>query len=94
MDQLQKENLLSSLREQLVKDQSWPAVYMFKLIFPADNRTYALVRNIFPEESRFFDKHSSKGNYVSVTVKELMLSPEEIIERYRKGFAIEGVIML
>ena len=94
MDQIQKENLLTRLREQLAADQSWPAVYMFKLIFPADNRTYALVRGIFPDESRFFDKHSSKGNYISVTVKELMMSPEEVIERYRKGFAIEGVIML
>ncbi len=90
----EREDLLFRLKEQLTVEQSWPAVYMFKLIFPADNRIYALVRGLFPDEARFFDKHSSKGNYVSVTVKELMLSAEEVVERYRKGTEIEGVIML
>jgi uncharacterized protein len=84
---------LSRLKEQLVS-QPWPDVYMFKMIFPANNRTYALIRNIFPEEARFFDKHSSKGKYVSITVKELMLSADEVIDRYRKVAEIDGVIML
>ena len=94
MKQKERDDLLLRLREQLIKEQSWPAVYMFKLIFPADNRTYAMVRGLFPDEARFFDKHSSKGNYISVTVKELMLSADEVVERYRKGTEIEGVIML
>ena len=67
---------------------------MFKLIFPADNRIYALVRGVFPDEARFFEKQSSKGSYISVTVKELMLSAEEVIARYRLISQIDGVIML
>jgi uncharacterized protein len=88
-----KDENMTTFREHLERE-SWPSVYMFKMIFPADNRVYALVRNIFPDEARFFEKQSSKGNYISVTVKELMLGADEVMERYRKVSEIEGVIML
>lgn len=88
-----KGDVLTRLRLQL-EQESWPAVYMFKMIFPADHRTYALVRGMFPDESRFFEKQSSKGNYVSITVKELMLGADEVVARYQRVSEIEGVIML
>jgi uncharacterized protein len=84
---------MATLREHLERE-SWPSVYMFKMIFPADNRLYAMVRDIFPDEARFFEKQSSKGNYISVTVKELMLGADEVLDRYRKVSEIKGVIML
>lgn len=67
---------------------------MFKMIFPSNNRMYALVRGVFPDEARFFEKQSSKGNYVSVTVKEVMLNANEVIDRYDKLSAFEGMIIL
>ncbi len=54
----------------------------------------ALLRKIFEQDSRFFEKTSSKGNYISVTVKLVMLDPDEVIAHYRKVAEIEGVMML
>jgi uncharacterized protein len=93
IDSSDKEKGLEQLRVQLEKTE-WPSVYMFKFIFESNNRTFALVRQLFTDEARFFDKPSAKGKYVSVTVKELMLSSEEVIERYRKALEIEGVMAL
>jgi len=42
----------------------------------------------------FLKKQSSKGNYISVTVKELMLDADEVLARYHKVSEIDGVIML
>lgn len=85
---------LDSLRQSLENGHDWPEVYMFKFIAPADNRTFALLHDIFPEEARFFEKHSTHGKYLSITVKEMMLSADEVVERYRKALEIEGVIAL
>ena len=37
---------------------------------------------------------SSKGNFVSISVKEIMLSSDEIINIYIQSSKIEGVIAL
>jgi|WetSurMetagenome_2_1015567.scaffolds.fasta_scaffold328410_2 uncharacterized protein len=88
------EESLERLQAMLAKDFSWPSVYMFKLIIPAENRTFALVQKLFPDEARFFTRNSKSGKYIIITVKELMLSPEEVISRYRNVLEIEGVIIL
>ncbi|HNX43189.1 MAG TPA: hypothetical protein PLJ84_00070 [Bacteroidales bacterium] len=88
------EQSLERLRILLEKNFSWPSVYMFKLIIPADNRIFAMVKNLFPEEARFFIRNSKSGKYIIITVKELMLNPEEVIARYREALEIEGIIML
>jgi uncharacterized protein len=90
---LDNEQGLEQLKIQLTK-MDWPSVYMFKFIFKSSNRTYALVHQLFTDEFRFSDKPSAKGKYTSVTVKELMISADEVIERYRKALEIEGVIAL
>ncbi|MBK6963484.1 MAG: DUF493 family protein [Bacteroidales bacterium] len=82
------------LEKQLELNTTWPAVYMFKFIIPESNQGYALLRSLFGEESRLFTRHSSGGKYISVTVKEMMISPAEITERYRKAAEIEGIIAL
>ena len=83
-----------TLREHLTRDISWPSVYMFKFIAPAENRIFALLHDLFPHQAEFTNRHSAGGKYVSITVKELMLSVDEVIERYQKASAIEGVIVL
>ncbi len=82
------------LREQLSVHYTWPTVYMFKFIAPADNRIFAMLHDLFPHQAEFTNRHSSGGKYVSITVKEMMLSADEVIERYQKASAIEGVIVL
>jgi len=83
-----------TLREHLTKDINWPSVYMFKFIAPAENRIFAMLHDLFPQQAEFTSRHSAGGKYVSITVKELMLNAEEVIERYQKASAIKGVIVL
>lgn len=90
---LEKHNF-ESLREQLSLNISWPSVYMFKFIAPAENRIFALLHDLFPSHAEFINRQSNGGKYVSITVKEVMLSVDEVIDRYEKASAIEGVIVL
>lgn len=85
---------LEKLRLKLVETTTFPSVYMFKLIVPSENRTIALVENIFEAESEIHTKESDKGKYTSITVKQVVISAEEIIEVYKKAAAIQGVMML
>jgi putative lipoic acid-binding regulatory protein len=82
------------LKEQLEKESSWPLVYMFKFIIPADNKKLALVQNLFSSEAVISEKTSGKGNYISITVKEVMLDADSIISVYLLASKIEGVISL
>jgi len=84
----------AALHEQLRKDLSWPSVYMFKFIIPADNHKIALVQSKFSDEAIVSQKESSSGKYISITVKEVMLSPEAVIEKYQEMETIEGVMAL
>lgn len=82
------------LREKLEKSGEWPRVYFFKFIIPSDNKKLAKVEALFGPEAVVSIKQSHKGNYVSVSAKELMLNVDGIIERYEKASKIEGVMSL
>lgn len=73
---------------------SFPYLYMFKFIIKSDNKTMALVEVIFDNDAEIIQKQSTKGNYISITVKQVVLSIDEIISIYEKAAAIEGVISL
>lgn len=88
------EEFLKRLEEQLSNHGSWPQVYMFKFIMPDNNRNYAILRSIFGDMSKMTVRQSSKGNYISVTVKEMMITPAEVIECYRKASIIDDIIAL
>lgn len=88
------EDFLKRLEEQLGQHGPWPQVYMFKFIIPDNNRNYAILRSIFGDLSKFTTRHSAKGNYLSVTVKEMMIDPAEVIERYKQASIIEDIIAL
>jgi hypothetical protein len=83
-----------SLYEKLLKDTNWPQVYMFKFIITADNKKIALVQAKFSDEAVIQQKESSAGKYMSITVKEVMLNPEAVIEKYKDVGTIEGVMAL
>jgi uncharacterized protein len=83
----------TGLLHRLKTSVSFPVVYMFKFIIPADNRRLALLQQLFEEDSRFFSKPSRNGKFLSVTIKIVMLSSEEVIGRYREAAAIEGIMM-
>ncbi|MEY2650899.1 MAG: hypothetical protein RLZZ261_1527 [Bacteroidota bacterium] len=82
-------------RELLEQNYTWPALYMFKFICPANNEAVAKLEQLFdPEVAELSLRPSSKGNYVSFTAKELMISVDAVIERYRLATDIPGLISL
>lgn len=85
---------LNRLKIKLEETMTFPGVYMFKLIVPSENRTIALVENIFEEGADILTKESGTGKYTSVTAKQVVINSEEIIDVYRKAGAIKGVIFL
>lgn len=83
------------LKEQLEAGNKWPAVYMFKFIVPSDNEKIAQVESLFnTDTAEVTMRTSKKGNFVSVTAKELMVNPDKVIERYKEAGGIEGLISL
>ena len=88
------EDKFDALRKKLDETQSYPSVYMFKFIMDTDNRKIALVENMFSENAELYTKESDKGNYISITIKEVMMSTEEIISIYQRASEIPGVMLL
>jgi len=83
-----------SLRERL-EELSFPSVYMFKFIVKSDLQKIAQIESLFqPEKAEIIRKESSKGAFISISVKEVMLSADEIISVYEKAAKIDGVITL
>ncbi len=81
-----------NLRKELNKIGNWPQVYMFKFIVPADNKRIALVESKFSNESVITKKESANGKYISITIKEVMLTADSIIEKYKEMEGIEGLM--
>jgi hypothetical protein len=67
---------------------------MFKFIIPSDNKKSALIQSRFSPESILTTKESANGKYTSITIKEAMLSADDIIDRYKQLEGIEGIIAL
>lgn len=82
------------LRKKLNETQTYPSVYMFKFIMSAEHRKIALIENLFGNDAEIYTKESDKGKYISITVKEVVMSTDEIIDIYSKASDIEGVMFL
>lgn len=85
------DELRKKLEESIV---SFPYIYMFKFIIKADNKTMALVEVIFDDDADIIQKQSTKGNFISITVKQVVMNVDEIISIYEKAAEIEGVMSL
>lgn len=88
------EEFYNKLRINLNKNHTWPGVYLFKFIIPDHPQKLARVQELFDAEATVSYKSSRKGNYISVSGKEMMMNAEEVIARYQKAEKIEGIIML
>ncbi len=91
---MNKDEQFEKLRVQLAKEKDWPTIYMFKFIVQADNRKIALVESKFSDEATISQKESANGKYISITIKEVMLDADSIIEKYKEMEGIEGLIAL
>lgn len=91
---MDKKDFYVSLREKLNQQMDWPTIYLFKFIIPADNHKMAQVSELFGEGAQITTRASKKGNYLSLSAKEVMMDAESIIERYKRAENIEGIISL
>lgn len=82
------EQLLAQLR----RESLWPALYFFKFIIPADLKKIALIESRFSEKAIISLHESSKGKYVSVSIKEIMPTPESVVDKYKQMGDIEGLM--
>jgi uncharacterized protein len=90
-----EENKRNKLIETLDATHSWPSVYMFKFIIPSDISKIARLEAIFnTETAEIRSRESANGKYTSVTIKELMLNAEGVLDYYAKASKIEGVMAL
>jgi hypothetical protein len=87
------ESIFDKLRVQLEQEE-WPAVYLFKFIVPNNDEKLAQVTSMFNDSNEIVLHQSKNGNFVSVSVKELMLDVDTIISKYVQAAKIPGVISL
>lgn len=78
----------------LFKDQKFPLVYPFKFIIVKDEKKMIQIKQIFDETAEISMRDSKNGKYLSITIKQMMLNTDDIIERYERMESIEGVITL
>ncbi len=88
------EEAKEGLRQSLDKVHDWPSLYMFKLIFEPDEDRLTRVLGLFPKEVEVLRRYSAGGKYLSLTVKEVMMSAEDVVRRYERASEIPGVIMI
>tara|TARA_R110002049_G_scaffold270056_4_gene447054 strand:- start:984 stop:1253 length:270 start_codon:yes stop_codon:yes gene_type:complete len=83
-----------ALKEKLEKGFSWPSVYLFKFIIPANNQKVALVEKEFGDTAQITSRESKNGKYISISIKEVMINPDEVIKKYQSLDSIEGIMSL
>lgn len=82
------------LRQTLEQIHTWPSVYMYKFIIEPDQDRLNRLLALFPSESEILRRYSSTGKYLSITVKEVMMSANDVVARYDQASEITGVITL
>jgi len=83
------------LKEQLAQNSSWPSLYLYKFIVPANLEKIATIEAIFDNmTAEISTRESSKGTFTSVSIKVTMNSPEAVVQKYLEVSQVEGVISL
>ncbi len=89
-----EEDFYAKLKLKLEDQFDWPQPYLFKFIVPSDNQKLALVEALFGEDAQVTTRQSKNNKFTSVSAKEVMISPDEVIAVYKKAAHIEGIISL
>ena len=89
-----EEDFYSSLKNKLEEQFDWPQPYLFKFIIPSDNKKLALAEALFGADVQITIRQSKTNKYISISAKEVMISPNEVIAVYKKAEKIEGIISL
>ena len=78
-------------KELLDSQYSWPADYLFKFIV---NKAYKDELLSTLGGHRAIEKPSSKGKYVSISLRIMMRSSDEVMALYTKAAKVKTVISL
>lgn len=81
------------LRVQL-EQMNWPDVFFFKFIVPNESDLVAKVSALFDEGTDLRFQPSKNGKFVSVGAKEMMMTAESVIDKYKEASKINGLIAL
>ncbi len=83
-----------SLKIKLEESTEWPSEYIFKFILKTNAKEKQLqVRELFDQNVSLSFKSSSKGNYISVTIKAVMRDPDHVIKVYQEASKIKELIV-
>ncbi|MEI7831179.1 MAG: hypothetical protein WCI31_15480 [Prolixibacteraceae bacterium] len=85
---------LENARSILWAQQKWPGIYFFKFIVPNDKIKLDLVRKLFRFEDDITYRTSTDIRFISLSCKQEMKNPDEVLAIYKLAGEIEGVISL
>ena len=90
------EEFYKKLKEQLEGTATWPSLYMYKFILPADPDQSKQLLNIFDNLGAVIESKASKtGKYISYSIKVTLANPDIVISKYKEvALKIKGVISL
>ena len=86
-----EESKEKKFKELLDNQYKWPADYLFKFIVTKECKEELLT---VLGGHRAIEKPSSKGKYVSVSLRIMMKSSDDVMEVYRKASKVESVLSL
>ena len=78
----------------LLDQQNYPSVYLYKFIIKKDNEKLVAIKRCFDEAAEIELIPSKNGNFISLRIKEMMLSSEAILKRYEQVGKIKNVMTL
>ena len=85
---------IQKAKDNLNQHYDWPCVYVFKLIMPTiPNREKELI-SMFSVDVDVKTKISKNAKYRSFTINAVMLSADEVLEKYARAGQIKGLISL
>ncbi len=82
------------LKEELEATTKFPADYLYKFIVPTDANQEEEVKALFGTRGKIDTKASKTGKFVSVSIRLIVDSSDEVIDFYQKAEKIKGIISL
>lgn len=80
--------------KDLLDKENYPLLYLFKFIIKKDEKKMIEIKRCFDETAEFEINPSKQGNYISVSIKQMMLDSDDILLRYERVSKIKNVIVL
>lgn len=80
-----------SFKATLEEEYNFPAQYIFKFIVKTESKKNIL--ELLPGAKKS-ERVSKNGNFISITLSQIMKNSEEIVYIYEKASKIKGIISL